>query len=184
MVKSLPSRFNPDLIARDGTRFETEVPLDQLPRLSALLLLDVEGVSVSLPIISPVISALFSRRKDVIVVNGRIRASYPLQCQRCLEPMVTTIDEPYELVFVGDEQAAEKLSKGLDPVILDDKGYIRVVDLFEDELILHVPAIPKHAEGERCVPGDRQFGELPAAVKEDEEGRRRPFEVLKDLNLH
>jgi len=86
------------------------------------------------------------------------------------------------LVFVEDELAAEKLPQELDPVILDEKGYIALVDVFEDEFILHVPGIPKHADHETCVSGNHQFGELPEAV--EEEGRRRPFDVLKDLNLH
>ena len=172
MAKTLPSRFNPDLVGRDGTRFEVTVPIDRFERLRGILASPEGEVRAS---------ATFSRRKDHVVVAGRLRADWPLTCQRCLEPMTASIDEPYELVFVDSEAAARELPKALDPVVLDDTGQIRLVDLLEDELMLHVPAIPKHEDGARCVDAERSFGDVDAAVAEEAEGRKNPFAVLKDL---
>ena len=95
--------------------------------------------------------------------------------------MSASIDEPYELVFVEDEERAEALPQQLDPVILDEKGHIHVVDLFEDEVILHVPDIPRHPEEASCGAAKTEFGELPDEVKE---GKPNPFEALKNLQLH
>lgn len=175
MVKTLPARFNPDLVARDGTRYEVTVPISRFERLSGILASDDGAVSAS---------ATFSRRKSHIFVAGRLRADWPLVCQRCLKPMIVPIDEPYELVFVDSEGAARELPKALDPVLLDDSGQIRLVDLLEDELMLHVPAIPKHEESADCVHVERSFGDVDAALAEEAEERRNPFDILKDLNLH
>lgn len=175
MAKTLPARFNPDLMARDGTRYEVTVPVERFTRLRDILASADGDVSAT---------ATFSRRKDHIVVAGRLRADWPLTCQRCIEPMIVAIDEPYELVFVESDAAARELPKSLDPVVLDETGQIRLVDLLEDELMLHVPTIPKHAEGEDCVDAERSFGDVDAAAVEESEGKKNPFAVLKDLNLH
>ncbi len=172
MAKALPQRFNPDLLARDGTRFDTVLPQSQMQRLGAILLSTEHDIHCT---------AMFSRRKDVIVVSGRIRTTFALECQRCLEPMSVDIDEPYELVFVDDEEKAEALPQQFDPVILDEHGNIQVIDLFEDEVILHVPDVPRHLDASTCKMAKTEFGELPVDV---EEGKPNPFEALKDLRLH
>ena len=172
MVKVLPQRFNPDLLARDGTLFELSLPQSQMKRLATVLLSTEHDIQCS---------ARFSRRKDIIVVNGRIRTVFALTCQRCLEPMTFDVDEPYELVFVENEEKAEALPDKLDPVIMDEHGHIHVVDLFEDEVILHVPDVPRHAASATCRVAKTEFGDLPSDV---DESKPNPFDALKDLQLH
>lgn len=172
MVKALPKRFNPDLLARDGTRFELVLPQSQLLRLGDILSSTDNDVQIT---------ARFSRRKDHILISGRMETRFELQCQRCLEPMNVDISEPFELIFVESEQEASELPNEFDPVVLDETGQIHVVDLFEDEVILHVPDIPKHSDMAACQLEKTEFGDLPADV---EEGKPNPFEALKNLNLH
>ncbi|MFK7857826.1 MAG: YceD family protein [Granulosicoccus sp.] len=172
MVKALPQRFNPDLLARDGTRFELVIPQRQMNRLGDILTATEHDIHCT---------AMFSRRKKHILISGRIKTTFSVKCQRCLESMDVEIDEPYELVFVDDEEAAEALPKQLDPVILDEHGHIHVVDLYEDEVILHVPDIPRHADASTCRVAKTEFGTLPA---DTEEGKTNPFDVLKNLQLH
>lgn len=172
MVKVLPQRFNPDLLARDGTLFELVLPQSQMKRLAAILLSTEHDIHCS---------ARFSRRKDTIVVGGRIKTALALTCQRCLKPMTIDIDEPYELVFVENEEKAEALPDKLDPVLLDEHGHIHVVDLFEDEVILQVPDVPRHAASSGCRVAKTEFGDLPVDA---EEGKPNPFDALKNLQLH
>jgi len=172
MVKALPQRFNPDLLSRDGTRFELVIPQSRMPRLGSILSSDQNDVQVS---------AVFSQRKDHIHVSGRFKTEFALHCQRCLEPMSVVIDKPYELVFVENEEKADALPKQFDPVVLDEKGQIHVVDLYEDELMLHVPDIPKHSVSSECAQMETEFGDLPDEVSE---GKPNPFNALKDLKLH
>lgn len=193
MAKALPDRFNPDLMARDGTRHEAVLPVARFGRLAAMLAPvaggadAVAGADEAAGAGSVVVSATFSRREDHIVVAGRLRAGFALQCQRCLEPMVLDVDEPYELTFVESEAAAQALPDELDPVVVDDTNQITLVALCEDELILHVPLVARHPEGVRCAPAAASFGGEgidPDAADAAENGRRRPFDALKDLDLH
>jgi len=172
MVKALPQRFNPDLLARDGTRFESVLPQTQMKRLGDILVSTEHDIHCT---------AMFSRRKNVVVVSGRIKTTFLVECQRCLQTMEVDIDEPYELVFVDDEEQAEALPKQLDPVILDEHGHIHVVDLFEDEVILHVPDIPRHTDASMCNVEKTEFGTVPTDA---EEGKPNPFDALKNLQLH
>jgi uncharacterized protein len=171
MVKALPQRFTPDLLSRDGTGFELVLPQSQLPRLGAILSSTDNDVQIA---------AVFSRRKKHVLISGRISTQFSMECQRCLEPFEVEVNEPFELVFVDNEEKASELPNELDPVVLDDAGQIHVVDLFEDEVILHVPDIPKHSDLTACTLRQEEFGEVAAEV---EEGKRNPFEALKNLNL-
>jgi len=193
MVKPTPSRFNPDLLARDSTQFGVNLPLAQFSRLSALLL-NTEGEMQA--------TFRFSRRKAMVLVSGNLKATVQLECQRCLESMQHSIDEPFELVFAKSIEAAHDLPETMDPVVLDDNGQIHVVDLFEDELILHLPTVARHEQVEQCNLQDNvqvDFGHKAsdendqdnqnnsgnAGGKSNQEGdTRRPFDILKNLDLH
>ena len=175
MAKTLPARFNPDLMVRDGTRYEVVLPIDRFPRLASILA-SADGTVRA--------TASFSRRKDHIVVAGRLAADWGLECQRCLEPMSFPIDEPYELVFVDSEMAANDLPEEFDPVILDENGQIHVVDLLEDELMLHVPPIPRHAEPASCGEAAQHLVDPDELDEALDEKRPNPFDALKDLNIH
>jgi len=174
MAKPLPNRFNPDLMARDGARYEAALPLSSFERLTTLLQDSAGEVHVS---------AAFARRERHILISGRLTVRYSLQCQRCLAPMTLVVDEPYELVFVPDSASAEALPDELDPVVLDDGGYMATTVLFEDELILHVPLIARHADIADCAPLPDN---VAAVVPEDDDAapRRNPFDALKNLDLH
>ena len=191
MVKPTPSRFNPDLLARDSTQYSVNLPLGQFSRLREILLDDVGDMNATFR---------FSRRKDAVMVSGRLSTCYKPQCQRCLEPMEHLVDEPFEFVFAKTEQAARDMPDGLDPVVLDDNGQIHVVDLFEDELILHTPTVPKHEQLEQCDVSEHvlstaeldQHTAQGANENEQESNetgdignkRKNPFDVLKNLDLH
>ena len=172
MVKPAPTRFNPDMMARDATRYRVDVPFAQFTRLRGLLHDDNGSVVATFG---------FSRRKDYIVVSGRLGTTYTLQCQRCLNSLSLPIDEPFELVFVDSEAAAQRLPTEFDPVVLDDTGQIHIVDMLEDELLLLLPAIARHDESVGCP----LAGGVQENHGEQERTRRHnPFEALKDLDLH
>jgi len=126
--------------------------------------------------------------KHVMAV-GQLRSSYRLQCQRCLETFDFPVNAQFELVLVPDQDAADRLPESIDPVILAEDGMIHVVDLFEDELILQVPAIPRHASAEECrfdVPVtllDAEEPEVNGTETEKSGKRANPFAALKDLKF-
>lgn len=195
MVKPTPSRFNPDLLARDSSLYSVKLPLGQFTRLRELLL-DSEGEMQA--------TFRFSRRKELVLVKGELTAQCRLECQRCLEPMQYQINSQFELVFAKTEQIAHDMPEGFDPVVLDETGQIHVVDLFEDELILNLPTVARHASDQHCDASEHLLAQGTLAAntdgesKDDEqtddnkagpadpvgEPRKNPFDVLKDLDLH
>jgi len=191
MVKPTPSRFNPDLLARDSTQYSVNLPLGQFSRLREMLLSDEGEIDATFR---------FSRRKKSVLVAGNLKTSFRLLCTRCLEPMDYAIEEPFEFIFAKNEQVAHEMPDGLDPVVLDEFGQIHVVDLFEDELILHVPTVALHDKRENCNADEQLLGadELEESsstlLEQSEQGKneplksgakkKNPFDVLKDLDLH
>ncbi len=171
MVKPIPIRFNPDLLARDAAMYTASIPLVQFTRLSRMVLQPEGNMEAELR---------FYRRKNHIAVSGKLSADITLVCQRCLCTMRKNISTQYELVFVTSELVAAQLPKELDPVILAEDGHMHVVDLFEDELLLQLPTIPKHEDMLQCA-------KFESAVQEaNSEASRKPgpFDVLKKIDFH
>jgi len=105
-----------------------------------------------------------------------VAAVLTLECQRCLGPMRHEIDTQSRLVFAGTERAG--LPEGYEPVE-GDPHRIDLAALVEDELLLGLPIIPQHAQGEACT--------LPWNGRAAGQGgteTRRPFAGLRDLLKH
>ena len=171
MVKRAPSRFNPDLLAREAARFEAELPISQFPRLSEQLLSSEGHVKTTFGV---------HRRKDHNVIRGSLTFEAVMQCQRCREPFVTPVQTDFELVCVASQEEANALPDVLDPVVLDENGQLHIIDLLEDDALLQLPDIPKHENDSACQPGEQSFGDVPESSSTD---KPNPFGVLKDLKL-
>ena len=176
MGKPITSQIQPELLARENTVYSVRVPLAQFKRLSELLQ-STEGDFTA--------ECQFSAMKSQTKVYGQMQAELSLLCQRCLGPLVFKIDVPFELICVESEEQANELGDEFDPVIMDEDRMIHMVDLFEDEIILQLPDVSRHEEGdEACKPGKMEFGKLPDNIASE---KRKPFEALealkKDLNL-
>lgn len=110
----------------------------------------------------------------------RLQAGVTLECQRCLRPVRRTVESESQLAFVAQEDAT--LPADHEPVVGDPRR-VDLAALVEEELLLAVPLIARHAPGEECgLPaqaGSRESEPTPAAQE-----MRRPFAGLKDLMKH
>lgn len=110
----------------------------------------------------------------------RLQAGVILECQRCLRPVRRTVESESQLAFVAQEDAL--LPADHEPVVGDPRR-VDLAALVEEELLLAVPLIARHAPGEECgLPaqaGSRESEPAPAAQE-----MRRPFAGLKDLMKH
>lgn len=109
------------------------------------------------------------------VVQGRVRTDVTLICQRCLQPMVWTVDAEVNLGVVASEQGAEQLPEVYDPLLVGDDP-VSLAELVEDEILLALPVFPRHepAACEAAV-GDTREDEASPADKPN------PFAVLARL---
>lgn len=171
MVKRAPSRFNPDLLAREAVRYEAELPISQFPRLAELVLDTDETLVANFDV---------NERKSHCVVRGALTFNAVMQCQRCMEPFSSAVQANFELVCVKSQDEANALPDALDPVVLDENGQLHLVDLLEEDALLQLPDIPKHEQDDTCRPDEHSFGEIQNI---DDNQKPNPFGVLKDLKL-
>lgn len=150
--------------ARRG--FEGRVPLASLGRLADLLA-DPEGdVTFSLD---------FDRDSFGVAYVGLVAsAELPLLCQRTLERFLLPVRIEQRMGLIRDEGEEAALPPGYEPLLLDESGEVRTLDLVEDELILAVPVVPVMPGSE---PVEREWtGGAPAAPE-----RPNPFAALAAL---
>ncbi|HEY5559391.1 MAG TPA: YceD family protein [Steroidobacteraceae bacterium] len=110
----------------------------------------------------------------------QIRAGVVQECQRCLRPLRRVLESESRLAFVARDDSPVPADH--EPVIGDPRR-VDLATLIEDELLLAVPLIAKHAPGEECrlpaLAGAGKWEPAPAAQE-----MRRPFAGLKDLMKH
>lgn len=99
----------------------------------------------------------------------------PLECQRCLQTFAEPLQVDRRMRFVRTEDEASRLDEELDDDVLVQPARLDLHALLEDELILALPLVPRHAE---CP------SPLPRAAEDldvETEPARNPFAVLASL---
>ncbi|HHH40066.1 MAG TPA: hypothetical protein ENK50_10910 [Sedimenticola sp.] len=167
MSSHLPDFVDPWRLAGAGKCFSGEVELARLPRLAAALMVVHGSARYELQF------GLGAERR--VQITGRVQAQLVLECQRCLESLNQTVDVAVNLAVIEAPSEAERLPDDQEPVLAEE-GRIALRDLIEDELLLSLPQIPRHAAG-RCAAGSA--GE--AVEPEREPGGSGPFAVLEGL---
>ncbi len=104
----------------------------------------------------------------------QVRAVAELSCQRCLGPVRRTLESQSALAFVADQ--ASPVPEGREAVAGDPRR-VDLAGLVEDELLLALPLIARHAAGEACELPKAPAQAADAAAPET----RRPFAGLKEL---
>lgn len=77
-----------------------------------------------------------------------LRSRLGVVCQRCLGALDLDVSERVELAIVADESRYGALPASLEPVEFDGER-LSLQQLVEDEMIVAVPLVPRHAPG-RC----------------------------------
>lgn len=74
-----------------------------------------------------------------------VRTTVWLTCQRCLQPYEHAIDIDRQMRFVADEASAEALDAESEDDVLALPRWLDLRQLVEDELLLALPLVPRHA---------------------------------------
>lgn len=141
----------------------------------------------------------------------QVQAPVWLTCQRCLQPMATTLALDRRLRFVQGQSQAEALDADSDDDVLALSRWLNLRELVEDELLLALPLVPRHetcpqplpvpiglepADGADPVPDDiaqpdrfdspnlGRGSHTDAGAAQDgpaDGGRPNPFAVLRSL---
>ena len=116
----------------------------------------------------------FGTRAGTPCLDGRVQAELALRCERCLEPVMHSIDSNFRFGLIASEGEADLLPKEFEPLLVADTEQ-SLLELVEDELLLSLPIVARH---------DGQCSEiLQKHIKDDraQHDTYRPFAALKDL---
>ena len=166
MFEALPERLDLLREADRGRAFRGRLALRLMERLSAVVRGDEGEAEVELR---------FEREGGHAVIEGRVAARVRLTCQRCLEAVELELDQPLHLALVQGEEEAQRLPERLDPLLVGDEP-VAVALRVEEELLLALPAVPRH---DRCHPVAATPEPAPDAHAEPR--RENPFAVLAQL---
>ena len=171
MSSRLPDFVDPWRMADLGRSFSGKVAIAELPRL-AKAVLESQGEAE--------LELAFDRDGQKRArLQGFVKATLALQCQRCLGPMRVPLESELSLVLVESMDEAERLPEHYDPLLLEEPR-IRLLDIVEDELLLSMPQVPRHNPGE-CGSGQRYESEPDLAEQEESTENDSPFAVLAEL---
>jgi DUF177 domain-containing protein len=157
-------------LARNGAVVEREFPVADFARLRDRLA-DATGTAR--------VRAAFREIGRWPAAELGVEADVVLTCQRCLKPMPRRLASESQLVFADEGSAG--LPEGYEAVEGDPQA-LDLAPLVEDELLLALPIIPQHAEGETCALPSTAGKAADAAAEAG--AMRRPFAGLKDLLKH
>jgi uncharacterized protein len=166
MSARLPVQIDPIRLADEGVRLAGELPLSEFPRLREM----VRAGSGEEPV---TIELNFERTvQGMRVMRGWLHTRLSMTCQRCLETVVVVLEaKPFaELLRPG-----ERSTGGTDDAeTLTVEGPQPLSGLVEDELLLVMPMVPMHDEGECAAPS--AIGKVVPAP----EKKPNPFLVLRE----
>ena len=155
-------------VTRNGC-FEGEIFLSKTGRLADLLY-DGESGQTNTQV---TVSFEFMRNEyGIPVIAGRLETRLELECQRCLKPMEWPLQLEFKLMIDASDDI---IGNSDDDTIYSNDGYIDIVELVEDELILAIPLVATHDDSS-CNENwklSAYDSEVPA--------RENPFSVLQQL---
>lgn len=166
MPTALPQRLDLARLADARAVLDGELPLARLGRLAPLLARTEGVVRAHLE---------FARDLKREVVRGRVESELVLTCQRCFGEVRVLVVAELDLIRVADEDDAEALADGRDPLVAPNRE-VEMSVLLEDELLLAMPIVALHGAGARCTPVQPDTEDAAAQVEEE-----HPFAALAAL---
>lgn len=171
-----PLRLDVAAFAAAGASLEGAWPLATLPRLVGSASADAPSAEGAEALWA--VEGEERRRAGMppeIWLKLRASTRLSLECQRCLAPVEQDLACERRFRFVAGEEAAAALDADSDDDVLELTGRLDLRDLVEDELLLALPLVPRHAVCPQPI-------EAPAPRGESAEPERpHPFAALRAL---
>jgi uncharacterized protein len=169
-----PERLDVAAFAEDAAELSGTLPASALQRLAAEAKGPLEGREVEWSAQGELVNPHHVHPE--IWLHLQAGATLPMTCQRCLEPVDVPLEVDRSFRFVADEATAAAEDDTAEEDLLAMSRAFDLPGLIEDELLMEVPVVPRHAICPHPVP-------LSAADPDFEEAGvpEHPFAVLKAL---
>ncbi|HET8550993.1 MAG TPA: YceD family protein [Gammaproteobacteria bacterium] len=168
MCEPLPERINAERLAQEHTRLAGVIPLEKMPRLAQCLAEPGGDASVEVD--------FAPGPAGRSVVRGEAAAKVRLVCQRCMGNVDWPLEARFSLALVHDDDEAAALPAEYEPLLWPDESG-SLAALVEDELLLALPAVPRHIDPQECGTVERMM----RPENDPDERRDNPFNVLSKL---
>jgi uncharacterized protein len=155
------------------TAIDFKIPLAELPRVSHELV-NKEGEASG--------QVRFSKAQGQMVADLTVRAEPEVVCQRCMMTMRWPVKVSSRIALVSDYDAADRVPEGFE-VFLVEADSVSVRDLVDEEVMLALPHVARHAEESECagralaLPGQESETPEEAAAAQVQ----KPFAQLGEL---
>ncbi len=161
----LPKQIDPIHLAQQSVVLKGEISFEDMPRLQNGLY-DKQGEAT--------FEWSFTQDNDKrTFIQGWIRATVGLVCQRCLQPVMWVINQNIGLMLLTQQLTEDDLPDGYEALELEHNP-VQLISLVEDELILALPIVAFHD-----VCPDNQYQQVETWDKFREQNN--PFGSLKNL---
>ncbi len=169
MLKRLPEYIDPLHLADKRGVLKGQIPLKNLDRLADMLVNDTGMIDVDL---------IFGREGRLAKVEGHIESVLEIVCQNCLEAIKWPIDCDIKLGIITSIDQASRLPEDFEPFLVED-GNILLKDIIEDEIILALPAFPRHQYN--CFVPEFDNNNPITLVNDEPLFTENPFSILAKL---
>ena len=153
--------------ASRGIEVEGDVLLARMPRLQTVVASGEEPACATL--------RCWKDEQHRYIVDIKVRMTVALVCQRCLYHCELELLTQSSLCVLWNEGSIKELPSDYDPLVAGDFSDLHA--LVEEELLLALPAVPKHDVGD-CEHVSIAFGDSKMDVVEEKES---PFAALGAL---
>ncbi|MDO9424506.1 MAG: YceD family protein [Methylobacter sp.] len=166
MLARLPEYIDPLHLADKRGELKGQIPVSSLDRLADLLFDDTGAVTVDL---------FFGREGRLAKIEGHMEAVLELECQNCLQAVQWPVKHTVKLGIVTSIDQADRLPEDYEPLIVVE-GKMPLKNIVEDELLLILPAFPKHSHN--CLADKSGNKEADFALNEQQSPTKNPFSIL------
>ena len=164
----LPRLVDHYKMANQAQELEGTIPLNEFARLCEIVSGDEGDVHLKL--------AFSKSDQNRTHVSGEAGVEVTLICQNCMTAFATHLSCSVDAQIVADESELRSLEEDQDGLVSAER-LVPVTQLVEDELLLAVPMIPRHTEGD--CPGHGFQSEVEGQPT-DTENTHRPFAGLAE----
>ena len=166
MLARLPQYIDPLHLADKRGELKGQIPVSSLDRLADILFNDTGVVTVDL---------FFGREGRLAKIEGQIEAVLELECQLCLQAVQWPVKNTIKLGIITSIEQANRLPEDYEPLLVDE-GKILLKNIIEDELLLILPAFPKHSH--LCLTHKLINNEVDVPLNEQQSPTKNPFSIL------
>ncbi|MDI1230353.1 MAG: YceD family protein [Methylobacter sp.] len=166
MLARLPEYIDPLHLADKRGELKGQIPVSSLDRLADLLFDETGAVTMDL---------FFGREGRLAKIEGYMEAVLELECQNCLQAVPWPVKHTVKLGIVTSIDQADRLPEDYEPLLVVE-GKMPLKNIVEDELLLILPAFPRHSHN--CLAHKSGNKEADFALNEQQSPTKNPFSIL------